>query len=104
MAFKRRQVCSFSRAIIFALLFILHAEPGVRAQLGNVPPNPPVSTSAAADGMAATVGNESIRISVCRSSVIHFVATPEPARRSDQPWMLDANQSCPGAKFQFTQG
>ena len=104
MAIKRGQVCSFIRAMIFASLFILHAEPGLRAQLGNVPSTPPVATSSAADGMSAMVGSESVHISVCRSSVIHFVATPEPARRSDQPWMLDAKESCPGAKFQFARG
>ncbi len=55
--------------------------------------------------MTATIGNESVHISVCRSSVIHFVASPEPPDtiRPSQPWMLDSKQSCPGAKFQISQ-
>jgi len=59
----------------------------------------------AQDGMTATIGNESVHISVCRSSVIHFVATPEPPNtiRQRQPWMLDSKQSCPGAMFQVSQ-
>ncbi|MGC2477065.1 MAG: TIM-barrel domain-containing protein [Candidatus Sulfotelmatobacter sp.] len=55
--------------------------------------------------MTATIGNESVHISVCRSFVIHFVAAPEPADtiRQSQTWMLDSKQSCPGAKFQISQ-
>jgi len=55
--------------------------------------------------MTATIGNESVHISVCRPSVIHFVASPEPPNttRQNQPWMLDSKQSCPGAKFQVSQ-
>ena len=55
--------------------------------------------------MTATIGNESVHISVCRSFVIHFVAAPEPPDtiRQSQPWMLDSKQSCPGARFQISQ-
>ncbi|MGA8428316.1 MAG: TIM-barrel domain-containing protein [Candidatus Sulfotelmatobacter sp.] len=55
--------------------------------------------------MTATIGNESVHISVCRSSIIHFVASPEPPDtiRPSQPWMLDSKQSCPGAKFRISQ-
>lgn len=55
--------------------------------------------------MTATIGNESVHISVCRSFVIHFVAAPEPPDtiRQSQPWMLDSKQSCPGAKFRISQ-
>jgi alpha-D-xyloside xylohydrolase len=76
-----------------------------RAQLWDVPPLPPVKHAPAPDGMTATVGSESLHISVCRSSVIHFVATPEPPNtvKQNQPWMLDSKESCPGAKFQVSQ-
>jgi alpha-D-xyloside xylohydrolase len=55
--------------------------------------------------MTAMIGNESVHVSVCRPSVIHFVSTPEPPNkvRQSQPWMLDSKQSCPGAKFQISQ-
>ena len=55
--------------------------------------------------MTATIGNESVHISVCRSFVIHFVAAPEPPQtiRQSQPWMLDSKESCPGARFQVSQ-
>lgn len=75
-----------------------------RAQLWEVPPLPPVKTTPGPDGLTATIGNESLHISVCSPSVIHFVATPEsPAVHSAQPWMLDTKESCPGAKFQVSQ-
>jgi len=76
-----------------------------RAQLWEVPSLPAVKHAPAPDGMTATVGSESLHISVCRSSVIHFVATPEPPDtvKPNQPWMLDSKESCPGAKFQVSQ-
>src|SRR5581483_6656671 len=90
-------------SLILAVFFILDIPSQVAAQLGDVPQHPPVIASPAQDGMTATVGDETIHVSVCRASVIHFVATLEPSRKQDQPWMLASNQSCPGAKFQFTQ-
>ena len=76
-----------------------------RAQLWDVPPLPPVRPRALRNGIAATIGGESLHISVCRSSVIHFVASSEPSNaiRQSQPWMLDAKDSCPGAKFEVSQ-
>jgi alpha-D-xyloside xylohydrolase len=76
-----------------------------QAQLWETPPLPPVKVTSAPDGMTASVGNESVLVSVCRSAVIHFVATPEPPNtaRQTQPWMLDPKESCPGAKFQVSQ-
>ena len=74
------------------------------AQLWEIPP-PPVKYAQAPDGMTATVGNESLHISVCRAGVIHFVATPEPpdSVKPSQPWMLEPKESCPGAKFQLSE-
>ena len=75
------------------------------AQLWEIPPLPPVKYAQAPDGMTATVGNESLHISVCRAGVIHFVATPEPpdSVKPSQPWMLEPKESCPGAKFQLSE-
>src|SRR5690349_7522016 len=103
MAFKRGQMCSCRSTIIFALLFILHAAQALRAQLGDVPPHPPVIASPTNDGMTASVGDESLHLSVCRASVIHVVATIAPSRKQNQLWILDSKESCPGGKFQFTQ-
>jgi len=74
------------------------------AQLWDVPPLPPVKYAPVADGMTATIGSESLHISVCSPSVIHFVTTPESSTvQHQQPWMLDPKESCPGAKFQLSQ-
>jgi alpha-D-xyloside xylohydrolase len=93
----------------FTLVLGLCGLPGsaklARAQLWEVPPLPPVTAVQVPDGMSAKVGSESLHISVCRDSVIHFVATPVSPAAVDakQPWMLDAKGSCPGGKFSFTQ-
>jgi len=90
--------------LLGACCFLWSAAPA-RAQLWDLPPLPPVKYAPAPDGMTAMVGNETVRISVCRSTVIHFVAAPgSPSTAAqNQPWMLDAKESCPGAKFQVSQ-
>ena len=89
--------------LIFSLLCLVQIPQALMAQLWEVPPLPSVTAAQGADGLTATVGKESLHISICRSSVIHFVATPEPSNsvRHDEPWVLDSKESCPGAKFQL---
>ncbi len=88
-----------------ALCFCIGSATQAKAQLWDVPALPPVKYAPAPDGMTATVGTENLHITVCGTSVIHFVATPESPDKAvrSQPWMLDAKQSCPGAKFQVVQ-
>ena len=90
---------------VFVLALCCFGTKATRAQLWDVPPLPPVKVTPAPDGLTATIGSESLHISVCRPSVIHFVATPEaPATATrTQPWMLEPKDSCPGAKFQVSQ-
>jgi len=90
---------------VFVLALCCFGTKTTRAQLWDVPPLPPVKVTPAPDGLTATIGSESLHISVCRPSVIHFVATPEaPATATrTQPWMLEPKDSCPGAKFQVSQ-
>lgn len=93
-------------AIFFSGLcsFLFNAAP-TKAQLWDVPPLPAVQYVAAPDGMTATIGTESVHISVCGASIIHFVAAPEShsSVARSQPWMLDPKEACPGAKFQLAQ-
>lgn len=93
---------------IFVFLLVcclLQSAENVHAQLWEVPPLPPVKAVPVQDGITASVGKESIHISVCRASVIHFLATPQSAESIQQnlPWMLDPKESCPGAGFHITQ-
>ena len=83
----------------------LSSGPHARGQLWEVPPLPEVKYTQVADGIAASVGNENLHISVCRPGVVHFVATPEHANgvKPNRPWMLDAKESCPGTKFEVSQ-
>jgi alpha-D-xyloside xylohydrolase len=97
---------SVERSGLVLALFCLTLGSGqVKAQLGAVPPLPPVTVNQVEDGMMAKIGDESLHVSVCGDSVIHVVASPKPLEslRHDQPWMLDSRQSCPGAQFQFAK-
>jgi len=97
--------CTVRTSLFLGISCLLWGATEARAQLWDVPPLPPVKYAAAPDGMTASVGDESVHIAVCRSAVIHFVATPEAPNtaRQTKPWMLDPKESCPGAKFQVTQ-
>src|SRR5260221_4194765 len=91
--------------LLLGMCCFLWSATDARAQLWDTPPLPPVKYVPAADGMTFSVGAEQVHVSVCRSAVIHLVANPDPSRAvgQNQPWMLDANESCPGAKFQVAQ-
>jgi alpha-D-xyloside xylohydrolase len=95
---------SLRRVIFLALSCYLGSAERLAGQLWEVPPLPPVTASQAPDGVTASVGNEVLHITVCRPSVIHFLATPSSENSSAKhPWVLDAKESCPGAKFSFSQ-
>ncbi|HEX5284264.1 MAG TPA: TIM-barrel domain-containing protein [Bryocella sp.] len=66
------------------------------------PELPVIVVRQAPHGLHATVGHESVDVTVCTDTVIHVVTTPEgQADRSAKPWMLAASESCPGAEFQY---
>ncbi len=90
---------------ILASAWCLFETKTAEAQLWDVPPLPPVKVAPAPDGLTAAIGNETVHISVCGASVIHFVATPEPPDKAERskPWMLEPKESCPGAKFELSQ-
>jgi alpha-D-xyloside xylohydrolase len=92
-------------SLFFGLSCLTWMAKPATAQLWDVPPLPPVKYAQAQDGITATIGNESVHISVCRPSVIHFVSTPESPNttRHSHLWILDPKESCPGAKFQVSQ-
>jgi alpha-D-xyloside xylohydrolase len=66
---------------------------------------PEITVSETHAGLTAKIGNENLRLTVCTDSVIHVVAGPADAAsdNADQPWMLPASESCPGATFKFAQ-
>ena len=91
-------------SLFFGLCCLTWMAKQATSQLWDVPPLPLVKYAQAQDGIRATIGNESVHISVCRPSVIHFVSTPEPpTTRQIKPWMLDSKESCPGAKFKVSE-
>ena len=61
-----------------------------------------ISVEQTSRGIRATAGKEVLEATVCSDSVIHVVAVPEvPIPRPPRPWILDADQSCPGAPFSY---
>ena len=90
---------------ILASVLCVFGTKTAEAQLWDVPPLPPVKVAPAPDGLTATIGHETVHISVCGASVIHFVATPESPDKAERskPWMLESKESCPGAKFELSQ-
>ena len=86
--------------LFFITSSMAHAQmPGQKA-----PGPPPAQVEQTSHGIRATAGSEVLEVTVCSDSVIHVVATPEPAApASPRPWMLDAQQSCSGAPFTFAQ-
>ena len=94
--------CSRAQWAVFFVLMAMPAWNAITAQLSSeLPPLPHISVSEAKDGLSARIGDESLHVTVCSDTVIHVVATPTDApSNAKQPWMLPANESCPGAHFE----
>jgi len=78
------------------------------AALAQIPgqsnPPPSVVVTQSARGMDATIGHETMQVIVCSDAVIHIVTRPDGGSVTHpQPWLLPADQSCPGAASQFAQ-
>ena len=72
---------------------------------GQVAPKAPeVIVKQNAAGMEATIGAETLGVVVCSDGVVRVVTRPEGGNAEHpQPWLLPVKQSCPGAKFEFSQ-
>lgn len=71
----------------------------------SLPGLAPIHAERSATGMHATMGREDVEITVCREGVVHVVASPDGpvAHPVPKPWMMSAEEACPGAPFQFTE-
>ena len=81
------ELVSLKFSLLVAICYLLVCATDARAQLWETPPLPPVKYAAAADGMTFSVGAEQVHISVCRATVVHFVANPARPKeiQQDQP-------------------
>ncbi len=86
------------------LLSASAAVPG-QAITGDVPHPGAMQVVESPAGLTAHNEREVLDVTVCGDSLVHVVARPAgaPASTAPRPWMLDPAQSCPGAKFQFSQ-
>src|SRR6185437_3791763 len=88
------------------MLFSLAAFLPARAQMPGqkMPGLVPIQVEQTSHGFKATAGKEVLQATVCLDSVIHVVAVPEPLdHQPARPWMLDAQQSCPGVPFTYAR-
>jgi alpha-D-xyloside xylohydrolase len=70
----------------------------------QTPAFPPEQATQSATGFDATIGPETLHLSVCTASVIHVVTRPNATDpQPAQPWLLPPDESCPGAPFTFSQ-
>lgn len=68
----------------------------------SLPGLAPITVMRSLHGLHARVGSESVVLTVCSSSVIHVVATPDGTLdASPKPWILAPEKACPGAEFQY---
>jgi alpha-D-xyloside xylohydrolase len=89
-----------TRTLLVALAFVATTQ--AFAQI--LPTLPPAVVTQSATGFDATIGPETLRITVCADTILHVVTRPEASDANlAQPWLLPAAESCPGAKFQFSQ-
>src|SRR5580704_9739554 len=90
---------SAATTTLVLLLWTILNPPSSCAQMPGVeiPPQPSTTVTKTADGLTATIGDETLHVAVCAESVIHVIASPKPlsAVGQAQPWMLDPQQSCP---------
>lgn len=93
------------RLFLVAAAIVLHLHTASAQIPGSPKPVlPPVHVTASQTGFDATVGDETMRVTVCADRVIHVVTRPHSGLADlQQPWMLPPSQSCPGAHFQFSQ-
>jgi alpha-D-xyloside xylohydrolase len=98
--FAMRQTGQFISLAICSFLLL-----GSGSLVGQGHVSPAISVEQTAQGFRATIGSETLHVTVCGDDVIHVVAGPgDPSASSAvEPWMLDASKSCPGAHFQFAQ-
>jgi len=43
-----------------------------------------------------------MRVTICADSIVHVVTRPSGHAYPEQPWLLPAAESCPGAHFDFS--
>lgn len=88
------------RTILVSLTFAASAS--AFAQIP--PPAPAAHVTQSATGFDATLGPETLRVTVCTDAIVHVVTRPNGGDATlAQPWLLPAAQSCPGTHFDFAQ-
>ncbi|MDE3187749.1 MAG: DUF5110 domain-containing protein [Acidobacteriota bacterium] len=72
---------------------------------GEVPHPTSMQAERSAGGLIARNDREVLEVTVCGDSLVHVVARPlkSPPPAEQKPWMLSAQDACPGSAFQFTQ-
>ena len=93
-----------TRTLLVALALATSCKSFAQMPGQKFPPLPPVTVTQSATGFDATIGPESMRVTVCADTIVHIVTRPQGGdAKPAQPWLLPTAESCTGAQFQFTQ-
>ena len=97
-----RVLRSFAAVLLLLLAGSLRAYGKMPEQ--DLPSLPQVKMTQSARGANATVGEETVEITVCGESTIHIVAKPNArVTEGTRPWMLDSEHSCAGGAFTYSK-
>jgi alpha-D-xyloside xylohydrolase len=93
-----------TRTLLVALACTASANVFAQMPGRQFPATRPVQVTQSATGFDATIGPETMRVSICADTIVHIVTRPQASdAKPAQPWLLPAAESCPGAHFDFTQ-
>lgn len=98
---------SSSRPIELLLALLLTSGARVPAQMptGEVPHPAAMEIAQTSSGLSAHNSREVLEVTICGEARAHIAARPADSlpSQASRPWMLEKDQSCPGASFQFSQ-
>ena len=91
-----------TRTLLVALTFAACTNAFAQIPGQTAPAPPAVQVTQSATGLDATMGAETMHVTLCAEGVVHVVTRPNGGdAKPAQPWLV-AN-ACPGAKFTFAQ-
>jgi len=101
-------LCTSRGARALALIiFGMATVPSQAATKADMPPQSGTQVQSSDHGFVAKIGEETLQVIVCGDNVVHVLAAPGNAdvhgASPAQPWMLNSDPACPGARFKFAQ-
>jgi alpha-D-xyloside xylohydrolase len=90
-----------TRTLLFALVFTASGNSNAQIPGQTFPAPSAAQATQSATGFDATMGTETMRVTVCADTILHVVTRPNGGdAHPAQPWLVP--DACPGAHFDFT--